>query len=206
MREQLPQRRYRVATEEDKRDLSMTRSALVGVAKEVLAAGFTELGDVAYDSGARYAGVYMRTFVDAARTTVVLVGVMSQSSAHHSARGADRYVSSRHAGGHLAEPPFLHGQWYPNARKTAELVAWHRELLRVNAADRDLVVIADVDALVTELVRAYGRMMAWRDSQPPEMLLDADVRAMLGDRYERLGARTVRWCRARPPRATARVR
>ena len=103
----------------------------------------------------------------------------------------------------LAEPPFVRRQTLAADVPHAQLVAEHRAFVGDNAT---LHSIATPVELIAELLRMRSRIVEWRNAQPPDELLDADLRNVLGDVYERSGKIWARRLRDRLPEATLRRR
>ena len=64
--------------------------------------------------------------------------------------------------------------------------------------------IATCDDLIAELVEVRARIARWREAQPPDALLDADLRSVLGAQYARSGKWWARRLRDDLPRAEVR--
>jgi hypothetical protein len=207
---ELPRRRFRAAAEQDRVYFSFSANQLNGMAVGLRAAGFTELGDIAFGTDGA-ADVYARVFADAARTTAALIAVsgrpphptMLQLFSH---RRDDYYITQRARGSHIATPPFEHIERCAYSTAMTAVLARHRELVPADVADQELVQLADLGAVIAELARRHGAIMAWRDAQPVEAMLDADLRAMFGARYAKLTPKQAQRFRAAPPKATVRSR
>ena len=95
---------------------------------------------------------------------------------------------------------FVHLETVAGDVAMTALVAAHGTL--VSAAT--LVGIATVGELVAAIGESRAKRVSWREALPPDELLDADLRAILGDQYTTLGKIWARRLRGRLPVATAR--
>jgi hypothetical protein len=86
----------------------------------------------------------------------------------------------------LARPPVVHragGEWGEGAPRALQR---HRALAGTNASD--LHKVATLDDAVALLQRLRTTVAQWRQAQPQEALLEADLRATLGRHYDRFAA------------------
>lgn len=156
-------------------------------------AGFTMLGDYLEESPVREAGMPMRWFVDARGTTfgwmapfevrgkreIVLV-LMSHELASQTITARAPKASA------LMRPSFVHAHSVDMATSFTETVAKHREYAKLDDDTRGFVPVKTFEQLSHELERMRGKVIAWRESQPDDELLDADLRTLLGGQYRRL--------------------
>jgi hypothetical protein len=204
-REAMPSRRYRAAGDADRRQLGSLARRLDDTAAQLIAAGFTELGGVVACGGDKLEA-YARAFVDRAGTIGALAAVQRASATTSlslvSGGRSDWCVTVAPPGMRLADPPFVHVERHPAGTRVAELAARHRVFARIDDPARGLVRVGDRDGFVAELNRSNAAAVAWRDAQPADALLDADLHAVWGDRSDAWAHRF----RAEPPRAIARDR
>lgn len=97
----------------------------------------------------------------------------------------------------LARPPFVTITSLGLDTPIAKLVAGHQ-------APQDARVIATIDDVVARLVELRERTVAWRAAQPPDELLEADLRALLGKAYDRGGKLWAEKLRDKLPEARLR--
>jgi hypothetical protein len=116
---------------------------------------------------------------------------------------ADERFASWRGPGDFALPPNVHVQQLGPDATTTEVVRRHRDFARTQQPEHGLVHLASLDDVVAQFTAWDENLFAWRAAQPPDELLDADLRAVLGDRYERVGKRLARRLRDDLPQATA---
>ncbi|HEX5062796.1 MAG TPA: hypothetical protein VFV99_25660 [Kofleriaceae bacterium] len=157
-------------------------------------AGFTMLGDYLEESEVRE-GMPMRWFVDARGTTfgwmspfevrgkreIVLV-LMSHELASQTITARAPKASA------LMRPPFVHAQTVAMDTSFKDTVAKHREHANLDDETRGFVPVKTFEQLSHELERMRGKVITWRESQPDDELLDADLRTLLGAQYKRLAS------------------
>ncbi|HEY1558409.1 MAG TPA: hypothetical protein VGF94_26475 [Kofleriaceae bacterium] len=169
----------------------------------LVAAGFTLLGDVVCQRAGGKAMI-TRWLADPSGTTCAELGLRGEGNVWlvlHSASGDNVYATHREQyPGSLARPPFVHHRYVPPERSLAELIRHHAEAARHDDA-ASIATLADV---VAQLERTSSRTLAWRNAEPPDALLDADLRGLLGANYDRIGKLWVHKLRDELPRATAR--
>ncbi len=85
----------------------------------------------------------------------------------------------------------------------AQLVAEHRAFAHDDPA-RTWTRVASRDDLLGALAAAHADTARWRRAQPPDELLDADLRGTLGTQYAKLGKIWARRLRDPLPEATLR--
>lgn len=86
----------------------------------------------------------------------------------------------------LSRPPFVEVQQIPVATSFKETVAKHRAHAKIADADRGFIPVKSFDELRHELDRMRGKVITWRQAQPPAQLLEADLKALLGAQYGKL--------------------
>jgi hypothetical protein len=203
-RERRADRRYRVATATDD-TVRARRHEANRDAEALVAAGFREIGDIVTYYLGEAPTVWMRAFVDAEATTCAIVSVGEDHQGAWpwlaSFRGDDRIVTLRGSAVGLARPPSSRFDRKPTTATIDELLRSHRA--SIHADDGNHWQRIDTrDELIARLHRDDELATAWRDAQPPDDLLDADLRALLDTRYEQHGAAWANRLRAEPPRAT----
>lgn len=167
---------------------------LVGSTMEAEKAGFTMLGDFLEESAVRPDGMPMRWFTDARGTTfgwmapfqvrgerMIVLVLMSHELATQTITSRAPRASA------LSRPPFVQVQHVPVTTTFKETVARHRELAKLDEDTRGFVPVRTFDQLRHELERMRAKTIAWRENQPDDELLEADLRSLLGGQYARLG-------------------
>lgn len=167
---------------------------LAATTREAEQAGFTMLGDYLEESPVREGGMPMRWFVDARGTTFgwlapfevqgtreIVIVLMSHELASQTITSRAPKASS------LTRPPFVHVQHVPLGTPFKDTVARHRELAQLDDETRGFVPVKTFEQLSHELERMRAKVIAWRETQPKDELLDADLRSLLGGQYDRLG-------------------
>jgi hypothetical protein len=156
------------------------------------------LGDTIATTDAGKARI-SRWLVDASGRIGAALGIVGEGNVWvslNSSAGEDVFATTRALNtARLADPPFLHRLVLPPELSLAELIRRHAAF-RVDAADR-IATLADLE-------RTSSRTLAWRNAEPPDALLDADLRALLGANYDRIGKLWAHKLRDELPRATAR--
>ncbi len=197
---------WRAATEAD-REL-VARLDLVAADQAALeACGFTVAGDLVGMGANRVAILVVRALVDPTGTICASASVARGSDKTSIGLASfspdDMLSTQRGRQARLAEPPFVRRQTLAADVTHEQLVAKHRAVAGDDAAlDR----IASHHDLIAELLRIRARVIDWRNAQPPDELLDADLRNVLGDVYERSGKIWAHRLRDRLPEATLRRR
>ena len=173
----------------------------------LVACGFAVLGDIVTVDAENTAVGVMRAFVDRTTCAFVAVGLsdppvtMLQLSSYATGEvfgtRLGRLVS-------IAEPPTVHRQAVAADLSHRDAVAKHVEL--THTATSPLIEITTLDELIAQLDRGRAETARWREGQPPDALLDADLRAVLGDGYARSGEAWIRRLRGHLPQARLRVR
>ena len=111
--------------------------------------------------------------------------------------GERQYGTTRGEVPSLARPPFVTITNLPLDTTIGKLVAAHQP----PEGARPTATLEDVLARLVEL---RERTVAWRAAQPPDELLDADLRALLGKAYDKGGKIWAAKLRDKLPQATAR--
>jgi hypothetical protein len=162
------------------------------------ACGFTRLGDLVADV------TPLRAYVDREATTCAFLTAHSDGVVRLSLRsfaaGGETFTTRRGRLGDLAEPPFVHVTTLADDVAMTTVVARQREL----RSSATLVTIQTLGELVAAIGESRAKRVSWRESLPPDELLDADLRASLGDHYGAVGKIWARRLRGRLPVATAR--
>jgi hypothetical protein len=162
--------------------------------REAEKAGFTMLGDYVEESPVREGGMPMRWFTDARGTTFgwmapfdvqgkreIVIVLMSHELSTQTITSRAPKASA------LSRPPFVQVQHVELGTSFAETVAKHRELAKLDEDTRGFVPVKTFEQLSHELERMRGKVIAWREGQRADELLDADLRSVLGAQYRRLG-------------------
>jgi hypothetical protein len=156
------------------------------------------LGDLVIDASGFPKSMAIRVLIDSSGTTFAsvmaakLVGATTRllanrppmhtfSFASHSRE--ETWATSRERG--AAGPPFTHGQTVAAKLGVTEVAELHRKL--VSSVQAELLPFTSIDQMADELRRKHEMTRAWRAAQPADALLDADLRALLGQHYDRLG-------------------
>jgi hypothetical protein len=197
---------YRAVTGDDP-DLVAMLGAVSADERELVACGFVVVGDFMAQTAERAPLSVMRGLVDRSGTTCAILGVACAhptyvqltlgSYAEH-----EMFKTRRGLQHGLAEPPSVHRRGVAPELPHDQIVAAHREFACADEAA--LVHVTSRDELIAQLDRFRARLVSWRASQPPDDLLDADLRSMFGARFNLAATVWARRLRARPPRATAR--
>lgn len=167
---------------------------LDALTREAERAGFSMLGDFVEESSVRESGMPMRWFVDSRGTTFgwmapfdvagrreLVIVLMSHELATQTITSRAPKASA------LSRPPFVQVQHVALGTSFADTVAQHRELAQLDDDTRGFVPVKTFEQLGHELDRMRSKVIAWREAQAREELLDADLRSLLGAQYERLG-------------------
>lgn len=195
---------YRIATTSDA--ALVARLADRRLYEPFVAQHFTALGDVVMlgTEGAPIGA--MRALVDAERRVVAMVGVSPSSEIKHlqlvSFGDQESFATSRGARVTLAELTSIHRQTVAVEALAETMITKHRELLQ--AAKAPLVQISSSHDLVAQLHLMRRANKQWRDDQPPDELLDADLRLSLGKAYASTGKTWARRLRGGLPEARLR--
>ncbi len=170
---------------------------LAELSDQLRALGVTELGDVVETEGNNR----MRWFADAAGTTFGWGGVSGGLFvAFLMSHAGDRWTLTRflpRRAPALAQPPYIDRAEHVGGR-LAEAFATHRARVPDGA-----IAVRTLDDGVRELADLRTRTRAWRDAQPPDQLLDSDLRAVLGIHFAHLGPIMARRLGVRLPEARA---
>ena len=151
--------------------------------------GMTALGGFVQVPAGRSPAGAMRGITDEAGTTFGWIGKVGPQRVDAtlliSASDTDSYVTvlSPVRAGFLASPPFVHHDRVTVGGPGAALAA-HKQRV---AAVTGLHTVRTLDELQATLGRLRERTIDWRAAQSPDALLDADLRSILGPRYDDLG-------------------
>lgn len=191
---------YRLATPADKPVLERLRIAESHESALALV-GFRPLGELILERAGKPV-IVLRALVSADRRTVASTAVSvkpgNQVLVALSSYTGEVQVATRR--GHvtsLAVPPFVRIIEQPPATPIRDLVAAHQ-------APPDARPIETLDDVLARMVELRDRTLAWRAAQPPDELLDADLRALLGSHYDQRGKLWAARLRDKLPQATAR--
>jgi len=195
---------WRVATERDRELVALLAAALTDE-RSLEALGFQRLGDLVGELPGQPATLAMRVLVKDATVAGVMVTRSAPSTVRISlsSYGADRQrTTSRGGDGRsLAMPPWIRLVHMNAGASVADLLSEHTAF-----APADERVFATLDDSLAHIATQRERVQHWRDAQPPDELLEADLRGLLGAQYERAGAYWTRKLRAKLPDATLRRR
>lgn len=175
----------------------------------LLAAGFKPLGDVVIDGVDHDSTMIVRALISADGTTIALLSVPRHATSRvmlgFTSHSPDEMFSTRRGPlPSLAEPAFAHRQTLAGDLPISELIARHREFTR--AARSAFIQIGNRTELIAELHRAREQIVRWRNDQPSDVLLEADLQAVLGESYEHFGPLWMHRLRGRLPQATLRAK
>ena len=149
------------------------------------------LGDFVEHPAGRSPSGALRAFADAEGTTFgwiarAATGTGPVVALLMSTTPDDVYVT-RHTparGGHLAAAPWSHTEDAPYLLGIGPAVERHRARV---ASVKGLTVVRTLEDMQAELRRVRAKTIAWRQAQAPHTLLDRDLRAILGAKYDALG-------------------
>jgi hypothetical protein len=192
-----PGRRHPAAP--DHAMLLQEHGAYTTFAEDVESLGGTILGDwEEFNPDGTSAGV-TRWFVDASRHICGWFGVVAHSTGQAPATYCVSqleplaYVTTLRSRSdrRLASPPIHHWEHCGLEVPLALLLERHRGRLGQGDGHRSLPVagVRDAHALVDRL---RTDVAAWRQTQDPAVLLEQDLRSVLGDHYSRFGPRVAR--------------
>ena len=158
-------------------------------AEELAELGFVPLCALAMRSAQERLPGIVRALVDADGTTCAYLrlGHPNARPALHFAsyRGDERYLTQRNHVATLAEPSLTQRQHVEPTLPLADMLAAHRAFVRIDAS---VLRITSTEHLLATLEHFHHVLLQWRTSLGPEQLLAADLRAIFGDRYGRVGA------------------
>jgi len=172
--------------------------------------GFAVLGDLVSKREAPSTGL-SRYFVDESGTMVASLSVLKGSPnacwlALECFTAYSQFMTLR--AGKLPElsyPPFVYRQWVGKDIPVDEVIERHRALIKdKNNEEQCLCTIRNLDELVAQTERHSELNREWRNAQPPDALLEADLRSVLGERYDGLGKRFAQRLAAELPEARIR--
>jgi hypothetical protein len=162
---------------------------------------FQSLGDLMIAWSGRAPSGAARILVDGPGTTIAIlmvmldrIGVVTRLTSYDDHSVFTTWLGSRP---NLATPPFVKRQ--ESSGSLEELVAKHRSFI-----GQSLHRVSSLEDASREAAEAHERARRWRAEQPPDDLLDADLRSILGKHYERHGKMWARKLRDRLPEATIR--
>jgi hypothetical protein len=207
IRDELPRYCYRSASEHD-RELLALRGELDHEASQLSGCEFVELGDVVTALGDEPMAL-MRTFVDPSGTALAIVYIGRERAKGSWLRldsytDTERFTTWFRGVSQLAIPSYAQEQTLAPGSPIGELVRRHRTFARMDEPDRGCTRIASKNDVLAVQTKFLAKMLAWRAAQPPEELVDADLRAALGNDYSRLGKQFAHRLRDKLPPAVAR--
>ena len=167
----------------------------------LLANGFRRLGELVYSGRTR---AVARVYVDAAGTTCAqLIALRARGIVTLTSFAAGGRVStSRGPSPRLASPPGSHFAQYRIDLPIPQLVEAHDRAVRTYSITA--APIASLDQVVAAMMQRHDAARAWRETHPPDVLLEADLRSLLGPRYDQIGEHWLRRLRSGIPKATLR--
>ena len=176
-------------------------------AAKSLPAEMIVLGDMTEHPDGRPATGTVRWFRDAGGTLFGWVAMVAAQGRRipvamlMSHTEADAYLTrfSPAKGATPASAPWSHRHDAEYYAGLSSAIAAHRD----RAPKAGCVRVTSMDELLAELRRIRAKSVAWRAAQPPDELLDKDLRAYLGAHYGMLGAKLARRLKAEVPRAKA---
>ena len=199
--------KYRVPADKDIL-LVQQLAATNAECEALLTAGFRPLGDVVIDGVDLDSTMIVRALIGPDHTTIALLSVTRAAARvllGFTSHSPDEMFSTRRGPlPSLAEPAFAHRQTLAVELSIPELIARHTQLAR--AAKLPLIQIANRAELIEELDRARDQIVRWREAQPSDTLLEADLQAVLGESYEHFGPLWMHRLRGRLPQATLRAK
>jgi hypothetical protein len=178
--------------------------------RELTACGCHELGDVVQQraDGSMTGGA--RWFADTTGTIVGWFSVIATGTGpvrqvmmifSEAGNGGDYYVTSRGSPEVAsASPPTIHRvrcEWSDGMSRQLEI---HRAQIPPARAD-GLTRSATLNDATGVLTRLHSAKAAWRARQPADTLLDLDLRAILGKRYDELAPALKAYISENPPAA-----
>jgi len=192
--------RYRIAWPSDD---DLVRPLRTAAACEILTSnGFVHLGDLVGVPEGGPAWSVARIYVDSAGTTIASV---VRSAVFHGptqlalvSYASDAAFRTSRVASWLAAPPSWHRQSLDALTATPQAIQRHRAF----CGEAELIAITTAEAMRERLELEHEVSMRWRNAQSPDELLLADVRSLLGARFDRDGHRLIRRLRANVPRAT----
>jgi hypothetical protein len=188
---------WRLATPADIRDvLELDRAHTDD--RALTTNGFRRLGEIVAVGTERSVA---RAYADAAATTIAVLVVASGKALldlRSFATTGARFTTLRGARARLAMAPDVRVVEHSVEAMVPYLVAQHAALVKA----APLLPLDTIDALLARVAANHDATRAWRDAQPPDELLDADLRALLRSQYDRIGAIWLHRLRSRIPAAT----
>ena len=190
---------FRIATAADAPHVERL-AVLVSQQAALAEAGFRVLGDLIMERDGK-AFMISRVHVSGEGTTLATLSASLLTVRTYVGLGSydgDSHVSTvRGEVPSLARPPFVTVTSLPQDASIAKLVAAHQPMPGAR-------VVTSLDDVLARLAEVRTRTQAWRAAQPPDELLDADLRALLGKAYENGAKRWAARLRDKLPQATAR--
>ncbi|MFT3699896.1 MAG: hypothetical protein QM831_42525 [Kofleriaceae bacterium] len=175
----------------------------VALADQLHTLGYRDLGSIITVFAVDHV---LRGFVDAAGIHVAIIAANANGAVlQMTSFAADESFNTRRGdSAGLAYPPTSHRQIVDKDLGLADVIARHKAFL---PSEPGLIRVESTTQLVELLVANRKRSIAWRKAQPPEELLDRDLRGLLGeDNYKRFGPWFTRRLREPLPMATLKKR
>jgi hypothetical protein len=173
-------------------DVDLT-DALATATSEAEKLGLVMLGDYAEESGQAPGGRAMRWFRDREGTTFGWMGPFDVEGQRHivvvlMSHELDRQtITTRQPrASMLSRPPFVELAQVPVASSLTEALSRHRARAKVDDSERAFIPVKTFEEVRHELDRMRDKTNAWRRAQPPDELLESDLKSLLGPQYGRL--------------------
>jgi hypothetical protein len=161
--------------------------------------GFRRLGEIVASGNERSIA---RAYADTASTTIAVLVVANGKALldlRSFATTGARFTTLRGARARLALSPDVRVVEHSIEASVPYLAVQHTALIKAVPA---LVRLDTIEALLAQVAANHHATRVWRDAQPPDELLDADLRALLRGQYDRVGAIWLHRLRSRIPAAT----
>jgi hypothetical protein len=192
----------RLASDDDRQLIALLEPAKADQAA-LESCGFTKVADavIAVAQGL----CVVRQLVDASGSTSARIFARARSTAVILCSSTqDQMFSTTRGGRFLTDPPFVHRQTLAADLSHGELVRRHRAFAKLDEVGRTFDRVTTAKDVLEQLASSRTRVAEWRAAQPPDELLDADLREILGEQYGKLGKIWARRLRDELPRATVR--
>lgn len=195
---------WRLARADDRDLVALLLHAAAGDEHALGAAGFVPLGELVGELPAGRATLVLRALVRGPAVAFLMISTTTPTRVRMtiSSYGPDQQFSTARDsdGRSLATPPFVHLRHLRADATALEVVREHAAF----ATAGELRTLATLDELLATMAAHRALVQRWRDAQPPDALLEADLRGLLGPAYDGAGAYWARKLRARLPDARLR--